>query len=136
ALGVAHLHGHAAGEIHAEVQAVYAERGDRGDQHHQRHAHGELADAEEVDVRYVVEEFHCRLLRNFCQTGSLSSFRPPNTAFTMERVPMMAVNSEVMMPSVSVTAKPFTGPEPNRNSMKAAISVVTWASTMVAKARS
>lgn len=33
----------------------------------------------------------------------------------------MAVNMEVTMPSDRVTAKPFTGPVPNRNNTKAAI---------------
>ncbi|MNL83288.1 hypothetical protein D3C87_2108950 [compost metagenome] len=45
-----------------------------------------------------------------------------------------AVNTVVIMPMASVTAKPFTGPEPRKNNTAAAISVVRFASTMVAKA--
>ena len=47
---------------------------------------------------------------------------------------MMAVNIDVTMPKLSVTAKPLIGPVPNMNSTMAAIKVVTLASAMVEKA--
>ena len=52
------------------------------------------------------------------------------------RVTMMAVNIEVMMPMLKVTANPLIGPVPKLNSTTAAISVVMLASTMVDNARS
>jgi hypothetical protein len=55
-------------------------------------------------------------------------------ALTTARVPMMAVNMEVMMPSDSVTAKPRIGPVPKVNSTMAAISVVMLPSAMADRA--
>ena len=52
------------------------------------------------------------------------------------RVTMMAVNIEVRMPMLSVTAKPLIGPVPKLNSTTAAMRVVMLASTMVDNARS
>ncbi len=49
---------------------------------------------------------------------------------------MIAVNIEVTMPRLSVTAKPLTGPVPKPNSMSAAISVVMLASKIEVKALS
>ncbi len=48
----------------------------------------------------------------------------------MARVPTIAVNIEVMMPSISVIAKPLIGPVPTPNSTIAAISVVMLASVI------
>jgi len=52
----------------------------------------------------------------------------------MIRVTKMAVNMLAMMPRVSVTANPFTGPDPNWKRNTAAINVVTFESKMVRKA--
>ena len=60
--------------------------------------------------------------------------RPPYSALITARVPTMAVNMEVMMPSESVTAKPRIGPVPKVNSTTAAIRVVMLASAMDEKA--
>jgi hypothetical protein len=68
------------------------------------------------------------------QIGSVWTRRPPYRALTTARVPTMAVNMEVMMPSDSVTAKPLIGPVPKVNSTTAAISVVMFASAMDEKA--
>ena len=51
------------------------------------------------------------------------------------RTSMVAVNIEVAMPSVIVTAKPRTGPAPKKNSMTWARKAVALLSMMVAKAR-
>ena len=48
---------------------------------------------------------------------------------------MKAVNTVVMMPMPSVTAKPRTGPVPMKNSTAAAMKVVMFESRMVASAR-
>ncbi len=48
---------------------------------------------------------------------------------------MKAVNTVVMMPMPSVTAKPRTGPVPIKNSTAAAMKVVMLESRMVASAR-
>ena len=53
----------------------------------------------------------------------------------MSRVTVTALNIEAMMPIVSVTANPRTGPEPSQNRTKTAISVVTLESMMVMSAR-
>ena len=47
---------------------------------------------------------------------------------TRNRLKYTAVNMLVTTPRPSVTAKPLTGPEPNWNSAKAAISAVRFAS--------
>ena len=60
----------------------------------------------------------------------------PHIKFATARVPMMAVNIEVMMPADKVMAKPLIGPVPNTNSTMAAIRVVIFASAMVEKALS
>ena len=52
------------------------------------------------------------------------------------RVKMVALNIEVMRPSVSVVAKPRIGPEPKPNSSTPPINVVRLASTMADMARS
>ena len=54
----------------------------------------------------------------------------------MLRDTITALNSEVRMPRHSTTAKPLTGPEPNKNSASPAISVVTLESSIVPYARS
>ena len=53
----------------------------------------------------------------------------------ISRVTMMAENIDVTSPMASVTAKPRTGPDPNRYSSTAAMKVVRLASMMVVKAR-
>ena len=52
------------------------------------------------------------------------------------RVPTIAVNRLITMPSDRVTAKPLIGPVPNRKRAKAVIRVVTCASMIVTSARS
>ena len=54
---------------------------------------------------------------------------------TISRVSVKAVNTVVMMPMPSVTAKPRTGPVPMKNSTAAAMKVVMLESMMVASAR-
>ena len=54
---------------------------------------------------------------------------------TISRVSVKAVNTVVMMPMPSVTAKPRTGPVPMKNSTAAAMKVVMLESRMVASAR-
>jgi hypothetical protein len=66
----------------------------------------------------------------------LTRFLPPYIRLITDRVPMIAVNIEVRIPSESVTANPLIGPVPNKNSTNAAISVVMLASAMVEKALS
>ena len=48
----------------------------------------------------------------------------------IRRVIRMAVNSDVMIPMISVVAKPCTGPVPKTNSTIPVISVVTLPSMM------
>ena len=48
---------------------------------------------------------------------------------------MIAVNMDVAMPIISVTAKPLTGPVPKTNSRTAAIRVVMLESRIVVIAR-
>ena len=48
------------------------------------------------------------------------------------RVTVKAVNTVVMMPSVSVTAKPLIGPDPSANINRPAMNVVNWLSMIVA----
>jgi len=50
-------------------------------------------------------------------------------------VTKMAVNMLAMMPMLSVTANPFTGPVPNWKRNRAAMSVVTFESRIVRNAR-
>ena len=50
------------------------------------------------------------------------------------RVNIIAVNIDVAIPIASVTAKPRTGPDPNRNNKIAAIKVVILASIIVRNA--
>ena len=67
-------------------------------------------------------------------SGSITivfSFRRRTTAAIRMRVTETAVNIDRQVPRNMVTAKPFTGPEPNRKSRLVAISDVTLASTMV-----
>ena len=52
---------------------------------------------------------------------------------TIRRVKVKAVKSVVMMPTAWVTANPRTGPEPMQKSTAAAISVVRFASMIVAE---
>ncbi len=58
------------------------------------------------------------------------SLRPPNARLTIVRVPMIAVNIDVMMPIISVIANPLIGPVPKPSSTIAAISVVIFASAI------
>ena len=58
----------------------------------------------------------------------------PYIKLTIPLVHIMAVNIDVTIPTDRVIAKPFTGPVPIRYKIKAAISVVTFASKIVTKA--
>ena len=66
----------------------------------------------------------------------LSFFCRPYQRFTRPREKNTAENIEVKMPMQCTTAKPRTGPEPNANKAKPAMSVVTFESKIVAHARS
>ena len=50
------------------------------------------------------------------------------------RVKLTAVNTEVTMPIISTTAKPRTGPEPNRYIIVAAMTLVMLASKIAVEA--
>ena len=67
---------------------------------------------------------------------AFSRFCRPYHRFTRPRENITAENIEVRMPRQCTTAKPRTGPEPKASSARPAISVVTFESRMVAKARS
>ena len=54
----------------------------------------------------------------------------------MARDTITELNIEVRIPRHNTTAKPRTGPEPNRNSARPAIRLVTLESRIVPKARS
>ena len=54
----------------------------------------------------------------------------------MPRETTTALKIEVRMPRQCTTAKPRTGPEPNASSMRPTMSVVTFESRIVPKARS
>lgn len=54
---------------------------------------------------------------------------------TINLVTVNAVNTEVKIPIANVTEKPFTGPDPIKNNILAAIKVVIFASKIVDKAR-
>ncbi len=54
----------------------------------------------------------------------------------ISRVTTRAVNKLAATPMVSETPKPFTGPLPMKIKITDEISVVTWESKMVPKARS
>ncbi len=60
--------------------------------------------------------------------------RRPNAKFTMARVPVIAVNIDVMRPIVTVIAMPFITPEPRLNKINITIKVVMFASKIVVKA--
>ena len=63
--------------------------------------------------------------------------QPPCSAQAkMTRVTTMAEKTEAMTPTVSVTAKPFTGPLACQKRMAAVISVVAFASKMTVNALS
>ena len=62
--------------------------------------------------------------------GSDVSLRPPKLRLTIVRVPTIAVNIEVIMPSINVIAKPLIGPVPTPNRTTAAIKVVMFASAI------
>jgi hypothetical protein len=60
--------------------------------------------------------------------------RPPYISVSSARLPMSAVNIDVMMPSVSTTAKPRIGPVPKIHSTMPAMIVVTFESAMAENA--
>ena len=61
--------------------------------------------------------------------------RRSNHITIRRRVTKIAVKTDVAMPHISVTAKPFTGPEPSAKRITAVIPVVTLASMMADSAR-
>ena len=67
---------------------------------------------------------------------SLRRFWRPYQKLTRPRENITAENIEVMMPRQWTIAKARIGPEPKASSARPAISVVTFESRMVAKARS
>ena len=71
--------------------------------------------------------------------SSIVSFFNPNLSMSQRnavRVTNRAENIEAMMPSVSVTAKPFTEPVACQKRMTAVMRVVTLASKIALKALS
>ncbi|MCY1307921.1 hypothetical protein D9M70_578880 [compost metagenome] len=64
--------------------------------------------------------------------SSFFIFRRTTTSRIIRRTTVTDVNIEMTMPSIMVTAKPLTGPEPNANSSTVPESVVTLESMMVA----
>src|SRR5580704_651225 len=69
------------------------------------------------------------------QTGSSFGRVATYQRETRSRVSIQAVNSDVAIPTVIVTAKPRTGPEPNTNSITWARKAVALLSKMVLYAR-
>ena len=63
--------------------------------------------------------------------GTSAGFRLFIHAEIIRRVSIIAVNIEVIIPIINVTAKPLIGPDPKLNKIKAAINVVKFASTIV-----
>ena len=61
---------------------------------------------------------------------------PPHHALTIDRVTMIAVNIEVMIPIIKVIEKPFMGPVPTENKIKPTKKVVILASNIVENALS
>ena len=63
--------------------------------------------------------------------GTSAGFRLFFHVEIIRRVSIIAVNIEVIIPIINVTAKPLIGPDPKLNKIKAAINVVKFASTIV-----
>ncbi len=105
-LAEGHADALAADEVDAEIEAAGEDQGDRrrGDQ--DRQDQREVAPFHEIDVGVVGDE-----LQQLHMCSSLGRARRTQSATSM-RVTLTAVNTEVMMPISSTTAKPRIGPEP------------------------
>src|SRR3989338_4168418 len=100
--------------------------------------------AHERDVFANLEKFHggypfggtawCQAVLPMEIRSSLR--RLPYRRFTMARDTITELNIEVRIPRHNTTAKPRTGPEPNRNNARPAIRLVTLESRIVPNARS
>jgi hypothetical protein len=101
------------------------EEPDRGERQQDRQADAEEARLHEGDRSQPAPN------RTSGSMSSVFSRRRRTTSPMMTRTTATAVNIEIAMPSIMVTAKPRTGPEPTMNSSAVAISVVTLASTIV-----
>src|SRR6185295_1984716 len=129
----------AAAEIDAEIEPGVEEQQDRDDRQQRRDRKADAPKAHEIERRVVRDDAY---QRNFRMKAHLSHEirrrcgRCQRTHHeTMRRVSVKAVNTVVMMPTPSVTAKPRTGPVPMKNSTAAAMKVVMLESRMVASAR-
>ena len=112
-----HLHQRAAVEVDAEVQPVEEVEKDRQDRQQRRHRKADAPEAHEIEfgvVRYDAKKAHegDRFRRSMVQIGTVLGRHQRTHVATISRVSVKAVNTVVMMPMPSVTAKPRTGPVP------------------------
>ena len=132
ALG-ADLHHHAAREVDAQVQAGVEEQDDRRRGQDRRDDQAHEPAPHEVDAGVVGNQAEAGFDEHWRdpQTGSSFGRVAIYQRETSSRVSIQAVNSEVAMPTVIVTAKPRTGPEPKTNSMTCARKAVALLSKIV-----
>src|SRR5579859_2368079 len=120
-----HLHHDAAGEVDALVQAWVEEQDDGGRGQDCGHDEAHVAASHELDLCAVADQAEGGAHEHGGYTGKSCGRRETYQRDTSRRVSIQAVKSDVAMPTVMVTAKPFTGPEPKTNS-------ITWARKAVA----
>src|SRR4029077_9313574 len=115
------------------------EQHDRDDRQHCRNRKADAPEAHEVELGIVRDDpqqrdvlVNAHLSHEICRRCGRAQRTHHDT---IRRVSVKAVNTVVMMPTPSVTAKPRTGPVPMKNSTAAAMKVVMLESRMVASAR-
>ncbi len=104
----------AADEIDAEIQAVEKEQQHRDDRQHSRDRKADAPEAHEVELGVVRNDAKKRNMHGspLDQIGTVCGRNQRTQAATRRPVSVKAVNTVVMMPMPSVTAKPRTGPVP------------------------
>ena len=141
---IAHFDDDAAGEVDAEVESARREQHERARRSAARRSRRSMRRLPMKSMRRcALEKFH---LPGLCVRGRCTASRPaaprgacavgPRSARSARGCTGSRVNSEVKMPSTSVTAKPLIGPVPNANSTMPAISVVTFESAIAENALS
>ncbi len=120
----------APGEVDAKVQVLGEEEEARGEHGDGRQRGGERRQAHEVHVGLAGQIADKGPAHGRPQIGSVLGRVARNHQPISTWVTRMAVNTEVNTPSDRVRAKPFTGPEPNWNMIRAAIRLVRLASAI------
>src|SRR5262249_4561270 len=101
---------------------------------HRRNRKADAPEAHEIELGIVGNDAK-QAHGNVLQIGTVLGRTQRTQVATTSRVKVKAVNSVVMMPMPSVTAKPRTGPVPMKSRTAAAMNVVMVESRMVASAR-